>query len=274
MKFIKAHNTLDKILEITKHKQRGFYLRIGYNDIHLAYGQKGEKIKKECQELLRLNDQNIIKTFPAECPKYGIEDWWGVPVGIQNNTFNTENQTKFVEKLVNMSVPFWNSLKNPNTPVYSRNAFWITACYDLIFWLKFLKEFRQQFENVIYIGNENVTKDILNLIWGNRLLENNFVYIELPTYSNIDDVEKEFNESINNISINNYTLVVLESGPSGRCLGKRIYKSDEYKNRKLFLFDFGSMMDALHNRKTREWIKKESINLKSIFEELRKLEKE
>ena len=281
MKFIKAHDTLNKILEITNNKKRGWYLRVGDGDVFLAYGQRAgwqtgnEKIKKECQEALQIPGNNsnsgVIKTFSAECPEYGIEDWWGRPVGVQSSTFlNTDNQTSFVHKIMKMANPFWHEdMNRKNALVYSANAFWITCCYDLPFWLKFVKEFRKNFDKIIHIGNENYDTSVLKLIWNKE-----FSHVDMPSrdaYSNIDEAEKETNELLSEIKDTDYTLIVLECGPTGRCLGKRIWKNTKYNSKNIFLFDFGSLMDALHNRKTRGWIRKEHLDVSLVFKELSKI---
>ena len=68
------------------------------------------------------------------------------------------------------------------------------------------------------------------------------------SYSQIDRIEWE---TMKAISQNNpYTIVITAMGCSGRILQKRLW----YQCSNIFLFDFGSLMDAICGWNTRAWI--------------------
>lgn len=262
MIFYKSHDTANKILEIVLKKEKGFYCRLGDGCIMLsANGRAGWQpatgnIRTEAREFLALEHPNIIKSFPADCMKHGVETFVdGTPVGVEAKECFSEQRDKYVASLVKKARKHWVNLRNPDCPVYSLNTFWYLPCYDQPFAIDFFKRFRSQFDYTIHVGNENDKMEILQLFFGK-----NVIHIPSPrkdAYSEIDRMEAELVSKLDelNKTPDQYICVNMGCGCSGRCLGKRIWP--KYDN--IFIMDIGSIMDRVHNRITRTWMKVEPV---------------
>ena len=78
------------------------------------------------------------------------------------------------------------------------------------------------------------------------------------SFSKFEEIYSEFKSLTTSDS--DYSVVVTSMGCSGRAMQKRIW--DNHNN--LFLFDFGSLMDALCGWKTRAWIEMSNFD-RDIF---------
>lgn len=239
MKINKSVETLNKIRSIIQKKESGAYLRFGDGDFMLAENRNDKmqsantKLSFEMREAIGLNGENILKSIPLYCQKYGMNE---THMFFGNHLLEESS----CDLLLNIAKKYWNE---DITEVYSHVALHYTSTHDVaecISFLKFLKN-----NNHILIGNHNVPVNILDKLFGR-----NYKWIKTPdknSYSAIDQLEMTFDQMVND---NEYTVVTTFMGCSGRVMQKRIWN----KHKNLFLFDFGSLMDAVCNWKTRGWI--------------------
>ena len=233
MEFYKSKETINKI------KEKGLYLRFGDGDVNLANGQSdsfqnsNNQLKIEMCEAFSINDKNVLKALPLHCKEYGLED--GMFPG------NHECDKKWADNLLNKVRPFWGG---EFKEIYSPVALHFLASIDMDTSINFLKYIKDK-SPVAVIGNENIPNEIMNTVFGETC-----AHIKTParnSFSSIDKVEKEFNEIYKE---GEYNIVITAMGCSGRILQKRLY--NKYNN--IFIFDFGSLMDALCGCNTRAWI--------------------
>lgn len=240
MTFHKTEETLNKIMDIISRKEKGAYFRFGDGDVYLANGiddslqPKDDALQAEMQEAFGLNGPNILKCLPLGCKEIGYEE------GMCIN--NHENVYEESLKYISMASPFWNG---PMEDVYSMSALAFAATHKLKFCLKFLKFLRQS-NCVLFIGNERVPQHIRKLLFGP---ECEFVATpSIHSYYQIDRIEKEALEKLQGKK--GYKVIITAMGCSGRPLQKRLWNQLD----DVFLFDFGSLLDAICGWNTRAWI--------------------
>lgn len=252
LNFHKSAETLDKIQEIISRKEKGVYFRFGDGDVYLASGiddslQKSDLfLMLELQEAFGLNGANVLKCLPLNCKEFN-----GYEEGM--NRANHERFYEWCQDILKLSIPIWNG---PIDDVYSMTALAYTATNKVEKCLSFLK-FLKSSGVCLLVGNENIPKSIQELLFGP-----NCHFVSTPTsnsYSQIDRIEEE---CLKNLSAHvGYKIVVTSLGCSGRALQKRLYGRFE----DIFLFDFGSLMDAICGWDTREWI---TVNLSTFQNDL------
>ncbi|MFC1842083.1 GT-D fold domain-containing glycosyltransferase [Candidatus Dependentiae bacterium] len=244
--------TLNKIIEIVENKEKGAYLRFGDGDINLARGEYDSyqrpcrKLSVEMREALSLSGQNIVKTLPLHCPELS-EDTKFMPEA-------TKTDISWVNQFLKKVAPFWGK---KITDVYSP---WILPFMAVaheqrcVEFLKFLKG-----KNCcLFVGNKNIPEIIKNVLFGEGC-----VFVPTPdrnSYLEIDRIERE---CLENIPKNDeYKIIIVSMGCSGRVLEKRLFKKME----NIFLFDFGSLMDAFCGWKTRAWMEYSGFDGKKFME--------
>ena len=239
--FHKTIETLEKIKEIIVNKQKGAYLRFGDGDIVLANGgndllqTQNRQLQLEMREALALNGPTVLKTLPLYCKEFN---------GWESGMFPGNHETPFnwCVDILDKAKPFWNA---EFTDVYSHVALHFSATQyekECIDFLKFIKELNC----VLLIGNKNIPVDIRETLFGKSCQ-----FIPTPdhnSYNEINRIEKECLEKIPKDS--SYKIIITSMGCSGRALQKRLW----HKLPNVFLFDFGSLMDALCGWDTRAWI--------------------
>lgn len=239
--FHKSDETLDKITEIISKKEKGVYLRFGDGDVFLANGiddslQKSNfSLQQEMQEAFALNGPNILKCLPLGCDQFN---------GLEKGMFlgNHQVPNECCLNIVNLAAPIWNGeIKD----VYSMTALAHCSISNQDRCVKFL-QFLKNSNCVLFIGNQNIPFKIREMLFGPHC-----EFVATPStgsYAEIDRIEKESIEKLN--LIDGYKVVVTAMGCSGRALQKRLW--NRFDN--IFLFDFGSLMDAICGWETREWI--------------------
>lgn len=253
MKVNKSVETLNKIRSIIQKKEPGAYLRFGDGDFMLAENRNDKmqtantKLSLEMREAIGINGKNILKSIPLYCEKYGMNE---THMFFGNHLLEESS----CDLLLNIAKKYWNE---DITDVYSHVALHYTSTSSIdecISFLNFLK-----LNNHIIIGNQNVPVEILKKLFGN-----DYRWIKTPdrnSYVDIDRIESEFDQVIDD---SKYTVVTTFMGCSGRVMQKRIWS----KHKNLFLFDFGSLMDAMCNWKTRGWINLTNFNHKNFLERI------
>lgn len=252
MKIYKSKETIYRIKKTISENKSGAYLRFGDGDFLLAEGAQdkmqnpSEKLSFEMRESIGINGENIFKSIPLYCSKYGMDE-----PNMKNGTFLLSSED--ADKLLSIAKKYWGGeIKD----VYSHVALHYTSVFDEDVCLEFLR-FLKNVDNIVLIGNENVPDEIKISLFGS-----NRPHIKTTpknAYENIDRVETELKSVIGN----EYTVIVTFMGCSGRVLQKRLYNT--YDN--VFLFDFGSLMDAVCGWVSRTWIRQTNVN-NSILEKI------
>lgn len=243
LRFHQTIATLNKIRDIIEKKQKGVYLRFGDGDVNLAegiydmYQSPRADLAYEMREAFALNGPTILKTLPLYCAELG---------GLEEGMFrgNCETDLPWCTQIINRAQQFWHA---PISDVYSHAALrfatvqYPDVCRDFLIFLK---------KNNCYllVGNKNILPSIRINLFGPQCK-----FVPTPdrnSYSEMDRIEQECLNAIALDRHNNYKIIIVAMGCSSRVLEKRLWKKVD----NIFLFDFGSLMDALCGWPTRDWI--------------------
>ncbi len=239
--FHQSEETLYKIMELISRKEKGAYLRFGDGDVILATGESDSfqqhhpALQEEMREAFQLNGPSILKCLPLGCKEFN---------GWEEGMFdgNHEQSHAWCLDLIKRATPLWGA---PLDHLYSPTA--LSHCsishVDLsIAFLKFLKAA----PCALFVGNCNIPPSIRELLFGPQCQ-----FVSTPSsnsYTEINRIERECLKKLE--SVQGYKVIVTAMGCSGRILQKRLWNQLDH----LFLFDFGSLMDALCGWNTRAWI--------------------
>ncbi len=243
LRFHKTKETLFTIMDLISQKQKGIYLRFGDGDINLANGhgdmlqKPNDRIKREMQGAFLLNGPNIIKALPIMCRELD---------SFEEGMFylNHEVEYKVCLQYLNKTQPLWGQ---PITDVYSPVALHFAGTQYPELAIEFLKFLRNS-NCFMLVGNKDIPPVVRKVLFGDKCH-----FVPTPTkqaYEAIDAVEQECLTYLDNANPHDYKIIVTSMGCAGRVLQKRLW--DRYDN--IFLFDFGSMMDAMCGWNTRAWI--------------------
>lgn len=255
LRFHQTIDTLNTIKAIISRKEKGAFLRFGDGDVNLAMGQREllqaahPSLAAEMREAFSMSGPTILKTLPLTCKELG---------GWEPGMFpgNHECPLNWCLEILHKSHQFWGG---PITDVYSLVALHFAATNYPIKCLEFLK-FLKHSNCVLLVGNECIPSAVREALFGS-----NCTFIPTPSsnsYAHIGRIERDCLEKISQDTT--YKVIVTAMGCSGRVLQKRLWK----KNDQVFLFDFGSLMDALCGWKTRAWIELNTINKDLFLKEL------
>jgi hypothetical protein len=255
IKFHSTRETLKKIEDIISKKEKGVYLRFGDGDVNLANGQ-GELLQRanrtltnEMREAFAIGGKNVVKCLFIHCKQMG--NW---EQGMSDG--NHETDYPWSINLLKKAIPHWKPKVNV---VYSPVALHYLASTDPKCAINFLK-FLKSSNCCLLVGNKNIPVQIIDLLFGTQCQ-----FVSTPpvgSYSEIDRIEKECLAKIGNT--NEYKVIITAMGCSGRVLQKRLWN----KLNNVFLFDFGSLMDAICGWNTRQWIETSNINIKQFLQML------
>jgi hypothetical protein len=260
LRFYKSQETLDKIQEIIANREKGVYLRFGDGDINLAYNEadsyqrENRSLSREMREAFALNGPTVLKTLPLYCVEFG---------GWEEGMFpgNHEGPYEWCLNILNRAKGLWGGEVKS---VYSHAALAFTATSHPKSCLQFL-HFLKAAPCTLFVGNCNTPPWIRTLFFGSSCH-----FIPTPashSYSEIDRIEKECLDYL--ATHPGYKVVVVAMGCSGRALEKRLFNlCDE-----LFLFDFGSLLDAICGWDTRAWIELTHFNASQFISEFSSFEK-
>jgi hypothetical protein len=254
MIFYKTKDTISKIKEIIDKEEKGLYLRFGDGDVNLANGNSdslqsaNELVKVEMSQAFAINDKNVLRSLPLHCKEYGLEE--GMFPG------NHECDKGWADRLLSKVKPFWGGEFGD---IYSPVALHFLATVDVKSTIEFLNYMKSK-SPVAIIGNENIPSEIISKIFGETC-----THIKTPpqnSFSSIDRVESEFK---NIYKEGEYNIIITAMGCSGRVLQKRLYNNHD----NIFVFDFGSLMDALCGWNTRAWIELTNFDKDKILEKIK-----
>jgi hypothetical protein len=255
VKFYSTQETLDKISLIIKTKQKGAYFRFGDGDVNLALGvsellqESNEKLKVMMTDAMRLNHPNVLRTLPLHC-----KDLETLEVGMFPG--NHEAPLNWCEDILNNFRKITGELSE--IELYSNVALSHISIQDPNYAAQFLKQISNQVK--YFIGNENIPKEILEKLFGKDV-----IHIKTPSKSSFSKFEEIYQE-FKKVSLDDseYSVVVTSMGCSGRAMQKKIW--DNHDN--YFLFDFGSLMDALCGWETRAWIEMSNFNREEFIKKI------
>lgn len=243
--------TIEDIKAAIDKKKKGAFMRFGDGDIFLMLGKDdllhkaNKKMAVEMKEAIKVKGEYVHKAFPIQSKLFGYED------GMKENMHLVYDS----QALKFLAATFrYVDVKN----VYSPVALHYLATFNLDICVKFLRFLKNT--NPVFVGNQNINNNLIKKLFGD-------VHIKTPSdnsYLEIDRIEKELIEVLK--SRNEFQVVVIAMGCAGRILQKRILK----KRLNVYLFDFGSLLDAFNNDNTRIWIDLAggTENLKNILNKL------
>jgi hypothetical protein len=228
--------TIKDIKDTINKKQKGAYMRFGDGDIFLMLGKNemlqkaNKKMAKEIKDAMIFKDGVLHKGLPIHSSLFGYEK------GMKENMHlvSDDNAIKFLAstyKFVDV------------TNIYSPVALHYLATFNHDACLDFLQFLRNT--NPIFVGNKNIKSELIKKLFGD-------IHIKTPAENSYLEIDRIENELINVLKKkqDEFVVVVIAMGCAGRVLQKRILK----KRFNVYLFDFGSLLDAFNNDNTRLWI--------------------
>jgi hypothetical protein len=244
--------TLNDIQNSISNKQIGAYMRFGDGDIFLMLGmddmlhQANNKMAVEMRQAMNLRATNIHKGFPFHSKLFGYENGMEDDMHLVSDT----DALKFIAATYPLI-----DIHN----IYTSFALHYLSTFNQEACVQFLLFLRST--NPIFVGNKNLAPELLRKLFSET-------HIKTPdnnSYLEIDRIEKELIEELDKKK-NEFQVVVVAMGCPGRILQKRILQ----KGYRVYLFDFGSLLDALNNDNTRLWIDLAggTENLKNILKKM------
>lgn len=239
VKYVKiksAQETISEIRSAIIEKKPGAYLRFGDGDIFLMEGKDdmlhsaSVDLSDEMRECFELQGNHIHKGLPIHSDIFGFEE--GMKIGVHK--VRDKDAVNFV-----LSVRKLFRLDQLYTPVALHHLA-VNNQSELYKFLRFLRE-----KTNMFVGNEFVDDRIISVLFDCKR-------IKTPSensYSQIDRIERELCEFLDNRK-DLYSLVVIAMGCPGRVLQKRVV----IQGYNVYLFDFGSLLDAFNGDNTRDWI--------------------
>ncbi len=247
-------DTLRECKNLIENRVRGAYLRFGDGDVYLLTNRSEKlqetncKLQMEMMEAFSLGGNGIVKGLPLHSPRFGI--FPGMAPGIHGAS------DEWAIELLTHCYPYYIGNK-----IYSNVALSYLAVYNESFCLDFLG-FLKSKSPALFIGNENIPASVINALFGNP------VCIKTPPSNSYDAIDRVYQEVQENLlDGNEFNTAIVCMGCSGRVLIKRILNSGA----NIFLFDFGSLMDALCGWKTREWIELCNFDAEDFLDKMSRL---
>jgi hypothetical protein len=253
--YFSTKETLERIGFWISTNKPGIYMRLGDGDINLALGrgelfqQANPFLSQLMKDAIQLEEDGIFKALPLHCLELGTLEEGMFPG-------NHECQFDWCQNIINSFHQIAES--EDRLEFYSAVALCHQAVVDPEYAASFLKEMGSKVK--YFIGNENIPREVLERVFNEKV-----IHIPTPSSNSFSQFDKIFSQFINAVkSDDEYSVVVTSMGCSGRPMQKRIY--DNYEN--FFLFDFGSLMDALCGDATRAWIELTNFDKDGFLERL------
>lgn len=242
--------TLEIIAEMLQSEKPGAYMRFGDGDIFLLTGKNDmlqnvdNNLASEMKEAFSLKGEGLIKTLSIHSDIYGKEKEMFVGNFVQTEKIAHELMLPIFQWFVGYKI-------------FSPVALHYIASYYPEKANEFLRLLKTK--ACLFIGNTDVPAEVIYKLFGE------VQHIKTPSrnaFIAIDEVEQIALEKLQNQ--NNFGVVVIAMGCSGRILMKRLYKS----NNNLFYFDFGSLLDGICNNISRVWLEKVQIDYSILLKGL------
>ena len=251
MNSYKSEETMYKVLDLIDSKTKGAYLRFGDGDLNImemkddSYNRCNIFFSNELKESISVNDSNYLVGINLICNKYGLLEPGMFP---GNHEWPEKICDEFYHKICNI-------IGRKFTNFYSQIALNYLITMKQREATKILYKLKTAClqNNVLFIGNSNINKNIIDLYFGNC------VYIECKPKNSYDDINVVEQQLIKELSNNDkYTIVICCMGVATRVLIKRIWNNSNVSN--YFLLDFGSIIDALSGIDSRAYISLTGFN--------------
>ena len=240
LKILDTKTTLQHCYNAIIDKHPGCYLRFGDGDIFLLYGKNDmlqvsdAQLQREMLEAFQCNGPFIFKALPIHSSRFGYEE--GMEDGVH---LCTDNEA---EQRLRQCAEFF-----LGTPIYSPVALHHQAVINPEFTISFLKVLREH--ATLFIGSQTIPNNIITLLF------KNCVHIKTPPKNAYQNIEIIYRETTRYLKQEKFSVIVTAMGCAGRILSKRLIKN----NINCFIFDFGSLIDAISGYESRTWIKKTNI---------------
>lgn len=244
--------TLRVCKQLINEQIRGAYLRFGDGDVYLLtgrhekYQQADVKLAFEMREAFNLYGAGIMKCLMLHSQQFGL--WPSMKPGIH------EVSDVYASELLSECYQYF-----IGTPIYSPIALAYCAVFDRLIAIDFLKFLKDQ-ALIAFVGNQDVPESVLTQLFGK--------VARIPTpvrnsYLEIDRIEQDI-RGVLDVHPEKFGVVIIAMGCAGRVLIKRIYN----QGYNVFLFDFGSLLDAFCGWDTRTWIEICPTDVRDLLHEL------
>jgi hypothetical protein len=264
-----SEETLRVIQQAIELEQKGVYFRFGDGEILTAAGTGNSqhqpfshKLHVEMQECFSMTGEFIFKCLPLYHPDFGgYEDGMGPG--------NHYMRASHCGELVDIAKSYWGEELQH---IYSHVALSYLSSYHPVKSIEFLLFLKKQ-PRILLVGNKHISSGIRELLLGDTC---GWVPAEpFNAYKDIDQIEEECVRQLKDMD--GYAVVVTAMGVSGKILQKRLHERCD----NVFLFDFGSLMDALTNAweidsrtKKRRWIEVSGFNAPLFIDLFKERERE
>ena len=250
-----SRDTLSTVLEVIKSGQKGMFMRFGDGDINLATGKhdmfqhSNARLQHEMREAMGINGPGVLKGLCLQCKEFG-----GFEEGMLPGKFLSSYEGS--SRIFNQASEFWGTAI---TDVYCVVALHYLATDYKREAIRFLRELKQQ-NCTILVGNELIPESLRTQLFGTQC-----AFIPTPSSQAYRDIDRIENEVLQEIAWSDeYQVIILAMGCTGRVLQKRLW----HKVNNLFIFDFGSLMDAFCEWDTRAWMQLSGFNASAFLKEL------
>lgn len=245
IKFIDTKSTINKVRDLISRRIRGMYLRFGDGDIKLATGSSGgrhkynPKMAIEMQESFAIDHPNVLRTLPIHSIKYGLEEGM-----YYKNDYEWchAHPDSWCDRYIERIRKYWGGNMDV---VYSPNALSYLACHDPHFVIDFFRYLKSTNDQKLFIGNKNSDKSIIKLLFGDC------DFVPTPPKNSYQEIERIYKDALDLLNDKKHYLILMAMGCPGRVLSKRLWLN---YNDNFFVFDVGSILDALMDTDTRVWI--------------------
>jgi len=229
--------TLTEIERAIDSQKPGAYLRFGDGDLRVAEGLEDrdtgptpKALRMEMSDALRLEGPGIFRGFPLNSKRYGLEP--GMYLGVHEvPDADVQHYWRQVEPFIS------------TTRVYSSVALHYLAATDPTRAIAFLRRLRSH--TPLFVGNKDWHEQKLKTIFGDGGRVGTLAYNSWPQ---ADRITADIHAALPS----EFTLIVMAAGVTGRVLQKRLVTSGV----NAFVFDFGSLLDAMMGRDSRTWIRR------------------
>jgi glycosyltransferase involved in cell wall biosynthesis len=248
LSLVPPKETLALIARHLQDRKPGAYLRFGDGDVRLLAGV-GDVLQKpspalttEMQQTFLLRNEGIFKALALDCPAFGLQP------GMRSGLFGMTDGDAL--KMLMHAGRYFVDQKS-----YSHSALAYLSIFDPQAALQFLLTLKALCP--LFVGNEYLAPALIQKLFGHA---GHIATRSRDAYDQIDGLEAEVRGFLRWQSA--YPVIVLAMGCAGRPLAKRLLL-DGFEG---FLFDFGSLIDALAGAKTRAWIRRAPRRPEQIFD--------
>lgn len=230
--------TLAACMQCIERKTPGAYLRFGDGDLNLLEGHdellqhSTELIRREMQEVFLLCGEGVVKGLPLHAPRFGLYE------GMAPGVFGASDE--WAERLLLRCYPYFIGI-----PIYSSVALAYLSVFDRAAALSFLKFLREH--TPLFVGNKLIPAHVVSSLFDSEQ------WVPTPeknAFSSINETEKSVVTMLTKRN-RHFDVVVTAMGCSGRVLAKRLLQN---RLQPVFVYDFGSLLDAFCGWSTRAWI--------------------